>query len=192
VSDWLFKEDNYIPRTDKDNFIDKSIFSILDLLSNIKKGSVNNFTKGIYCINPVLKLSCTLLILISLSIYKGYIYIALVDIFMFFIITQLDRNAVKKILLLSFTIPVFTLVMLIPSMFMGNISSSLRMLLKIFSSLLALNILNYTTRWDDIVKALKVFGIADIFIFIIEITFRYIYILGDFSIEMLYSLKLSL
>ncbi|WP_249175608.1 hypothetical protein [Clostridium tyrobutyricum] len=37
MEDWLFKKDDYIPKGKSDKFIDKSIFSILKVLSHIKR-----------------------------------------------------------------------------------------------------------------------------------------------------------
>ncbi|MBC2582916.1 hypothetical protein [Clostridium sp. DJ247] len=52
--EWLFKQDDYIPKEDKDGFINKSIFSLLSVLSDIKRTS-GSYSCRIHRINPQLK-----------------------------------------------------------------------------------------------------------------------------------------
>ena len=97
----------------------------------------------------------------------------------------------KKILGVSIIIPIFTFIVLLPSIiFMENVNNSLYLILKVFITIVLVNILSYTTKWNDIVKALKVLFVPDLFILIFSITINYIYILGEIALNMLYALKL--
>jgi cobalt/nickel transport system permease protein len=189
MEDWLLKKDEYVPKEDKDKFIDKSIFSILHMLSLIKRNNkVNN--SFMYNLNPMLKLSFTILNILFLSLSKNFTYIMLVDVYFLLILSFLDVQDIKKILILSISIPFFTFIMLIPSILMGNIRNSEMLLLKVAGTIISINVLSYTTKWHDITKALKMFFIPDIFILVFDITLKYIYILGEFSLDMFYALKL--
>jgi len=53
-----------------------------------------------------------------------------------------------------------------------------------------MNLLSHNTKWSDISKSLKLLFIPDIFIWIMEITIKYIVLLGEYSINLLYALKL--
>jgi len=189
MEDWLFKKDEYIPEVDKDRFIDKSIMGILGILSLIKRNNKisNNF---IYKLNPFLKLTFTVLNIILISMSKSFIYVIALDVYMLLFIALLEVEEIKKVLALSLIVPLFTLVMLAPSMLMGNIKNSVLLILKVIGTIISVNILSYTTKWHDITKALKLFFIPDIFILVFDITIKYIYILGEFSLEMLYALRL--
>jgi cobalt/nickel transport system permease protein len=61
---------------------------------------------------------------------------------------------------------------------------------KVFACVLAVNILSASTRWDHIIGALKRFRFPDLFIFVFDITIKYIVMLGEFALQMLYALKL--
>ncbi|MEY8000262.1 energy-coupling factor transporter transmembrane component T [Clostridium sp. Mt-5] len=189
MEDWLLKKDNYVPTEDKDKFIDKSIFSILHLLSLIKRNNRrgNNF---VYNLNPTVKLLFTILNIIFLSLSKSFHYVFLVDVYFLLVLSLLDIREIKKILILSTAVPLFTVVMLIPSIIMGNTRNSILLILKVVGTIISINTLSYTTSWHDIIKALKKFFIPDIFILVFDITLRYIYILGEFALDMFYSLKL--
>ncbi|WP_066874879.1 energy-coupling factor transporter transmembrane component T family protein [Clostridium mediterraneense] len=188
--EWLFKKEVYNPPKDKDGFINKTIMGFMGVLSMIKREK--NYEDGIlYKINPMVKLFSTLLLIIFLSLSRQSVYTYIISAFFLLCLATVQADVVKRILAISVTVPIFTLIILIPSMIMGNIHNSLMMVLKIAITLIAVNLLSNTTKWHDITKAFKIIRVPDIFIFVFDITIKYIYILGEFSLEMLYALKLK-
>ena len=75
-------------------------------------------------------------------------------------------------------------------MFYGNIYNSLLLFQKIITTILLMNLLSHNTKWSEISKSLKLLFIPDIFIWIMDITIKYIVLLGEYSINLLYALKL--
>ncbi|MBC2580776.1 energy-coupling factor transporter transmembrane protein EcfT [Clostridium sp. DJ247] len=189
MEEWLFKKDDYMPKEDKDKFIDKSVMEIIHILSLIKRNE-NTGSTLMYKLNPVVKVLFTILNILFISLSKNFLYVMILYVYLLLILSLIDIRDIKRILSLSLVIPAFTLVMLIPSMFMGNVKNSVLIILKIVGTVLSVNILSYTTKWHDITKALKIFFIPDIFILVFDITIKYIFILGEFSLHMLYALKL--
>lgn len=190
LKDWLLKKDSYIPEDDSDRFIDKSIFSILKVLSLIKRR--DKFKTGfIYRINPAVKLVFMFLNIIFLSNSRNPMYVAVVDIYFLLLLSSLDAGEIKNILVLSFIMPVFTFIMLIPSILMNNVLNSVMLIFKIFGTIMIVNIFSCTTKWSHVTRSLKIFFIPDIFILVFDITLKYIYILGQFALDMFYSLKLK-
>lgn len=80
--------------------------------------------------------------------------------------------------------------MLVPSFIDGNIYNCVLIIMKIVGTIPSVNILSYTTKWDKISKSLKLFFITDLFIWVMEITIKYIVILVEHSLNLLYALKL--
>ena len=185
----MFEKDEYIPKEDKVKFIDKSILAFLNILSVMKrKTSLGN--GYVYSLNPVVKLGFTILIIIFLSLSRNFLFIWTVNVYLFLLLASLNGEKIKDILKVSIIVPIFTLVILIPSILAGNKLNSMMMLSKILGTIIAINMVSYTTRWTHLTKALKLMHIPDIFILVFDITLKYIYILGEFSLEMLYALKL--
>lgn len=191
VKEWLLNKDDYEPIKDKERFLDKSIVGIVTILSNIKRE--NSSSEGfIYKINPLVKLASMILLIVFLSLSRNMFFVYFMLAYSLVYLCLLDANAIKKILAVSLIVPIFTLIMLLPSMFfMGNNESSIMLILKVFITVVLVNTLSYTTKWNDITKALKIFFVPDIFILVFDITIKYIYVLGDFSLKMLYALKLK-
>lgn len=191
LGEWLFKEDDYSPQEDKDKFVDKSIFSILKVLSKIKKEDSKIKAKGFYKLSPILKLSFTIAVIVFVSLSRSKLFLGLVCVFTLLSLLLLKKEDYKRIFLTVTIFSLFTAVMLMPSILMGNLENSVLMIIKVFTTIVLANILSYSTRWNELSKALKLFFIPDIFILVLELTLRYIYILGEAAAEMLQALKLK-
>ncbi len=190
VEEWLLKQEEYIPKDDKSKFIDKSILSIIKLLSKIHRRNTSN-NRILYRLNPSLKVVFTFINLILISLTRSKIYLIAIGIYGLCSLALLDREERRIVIGISLTIPLFTLIMLIPSMIAGNINNSILLLFKVGIDILLVNILSYTTKWHDITKSLKLFFIPDIFIWTMEITIKYVVLLGEYGLNLLYSLKLK-
>lgn len=187
--DWLFRKEEYIVEKDNDSFIDKTILHFMSLLGRIKRDEARE-TGLLYGINPMLKLISTIVLIAFLSLSRVPIYTYLIGAYFLISLATLKGELLKRVVLLSIVVPFLTLIVLIPSMIMGNIENSLMIVLKIAITLIGINILSNTTAWHDITKALKILFVSDIFILVFDITIRYIFLLGEFALEMLYALKL--
>jgi cobalt/nickel transport system permease protein len=190
MTDWLFKEDNYVPPKDKDKFIDKSIFSVLKVLSNIRKENFKGHKNRLGLLNPVVKLLFTVILIIFISVTRDIKFIVIVGIANLILILFMTSKDISKIIYISLIIPFFTLITLLPSIATGNINNNILIIFKVFISVITVNILSFNTRWTELTKALKLFFVPDIFLLVFEITLKYIYILGEISIDMLYALRL--
>ena len=77
---------------------------------------------------------------------------------------------------------VFTFIILFPAVFWGNSYSSIMITSKVFATVTAVNMLSHSTRWNSITGALKRFFVPDIFILVLDITIKYIVMLGNFHL----------
>lgn len=188
IEEWLLVKDEYSPADGNNRFIDKSIFSFLKIISTIRQS--RNKDKLIYKINPTVKVISTILNILLISITRSFTYLLIMDICILIYIFLLDKEDRKKIIEVSFIFPLITLIALLPAMFQGNLNNSMLLFQKIISSILLANILSYSTKWNNISRSLKVLFVPDLFIWIIDITIKYIILLGEYSMNLLYSFKL--
>ena len=84
------------------------------------------------------------------------------------------------------------LIILIPAMFiqLSGIRNELLVVIKVFFSISTLSIFNHTTQWNHITGALRKLHIPGIFIFTLDITLKYIVLLGNLITDLLTSLQL--
>jgi cobalt/nickel transport system permease protein len=190
LEDWLFREDNYVVKEDKDKFINSSIFSVLRILSRIRRDGSEELNYGLYVLDPVVKLFFSIILIVLVSISRNIIYLAAVIAGALVGLLCLKAKHIRRVITLAAISMLFTTIMLLPSIITGNLRNSTMIIIKVIITILIINILSYSTKWDKIARALRLFFVPDIFILVLEITLKYIYILGEAALEMLYALKL--
>ncbi len=188
VPDWLLKNEEYTPLPDKDGFINKTILSLLRLLARVRTQS--GYTVPLFPVNAVLKVACTFLLVLLLSLSRSYTFVFVVVTYLLLTVSMMPAKEMIKVLLVSILMALFTLLVLLPAAFYGNSYSVVMIPVKVLATIMAVNILSHSTRWDAIIGALKRFFLPDLFIFVLDITIKYIVMLGEFTLEMLYALKL--
>ena len=186
--EWLFTEENYVPPRDKDGFIDRSILSLLGVLSRIRTQSVS--IRDVFPVSALLKVVFTFMLVLLVSLSKNYTFILIVGVYMLALLSMMRAEDILRILKISLVMTLFTFVILLPAAWSGNWQSSIMIPSKVFATVTAVNILSHSTKWNAITHALKRFFIPDLFILVLDITIKYIVMLGEFSLNMLYSLKL--
>jgi len=188
MPEWLVEDEDYIPQSDKDTFINKSILSLLSILSRIKTQDSGKPAK--YNVNATFKVAFTFLLIALLSISKSFSFVMVINVYLLVILSTMEAQNIMKILRVSFVMAFFTFIVLLPAAFGGNSFSIVMITSKVFATITAVNILSRSIRWSSITSAFKRFFIPDIFIFVFDITIKYIVMLGDFTLNMLYALKL--
>lgn len=188
IPDWLHKNEEYMPQSDKDAFIDKSILSLLHILSRIKTQDSRKTSK--FKVNAAFKVVFTFLLIVMLSITQSAAFIVTVNVYLLVVLCLMDARDILKILKVSLLMSFFTFVILLPTAIWGDSHSIIMITSKVFATITAVNILSHSTKWNSITGALKIFFVPDIFILVLDITIKYIVMLGNFALNMLYSLKL--
>jgi cobalt/nickel transport system permease protein len=188
MPEWLMKTETYIPSNDRAAFLDRSILSFLRLLSRIRAQS--DYDKDRLFVSPFFKLIFTLMYIVLLSLSQSAAYLYAMLTYIALVLCLMPGREIRKILRGSLTGAVFTALILIPAALGGNFYSISVIPAKVFASVTAVNILSYSTRWDRIIGALKILRFPDIFIFVLDIAIKYIYMLGEFTLGLLCALKL--
>ncbi len=188
MPEWLLKDENYQPLPDRDTFIDKSILSLLRILSRIRAQS--GYTGGKYSVHAPWKVAGTFLLIVLLSLSRNLWFLAAVGAYLLAALSMMPAERILRILKTGLVIAFFSFLVLLPSFFMGNRYSLVIIPLKTLATVTAVGILSHTTGWHCVTGALKSFFIPDIFIFVLDITIKYIVLLGELSLDLFYSLKL--
>lgn len=186
--DWLLTDENYQPETDRDTFINKSILSLLKVISKIRMQDARK--EGKFKVNAAVKAAFTFMLVLLLSFSGNFTFVVVVIVYLLAALSLMSAGDIVRILKVAFGMTLFSFLVLLPAALSGNIYSCVMITSKVFATVTAVNILSYSTKWNEITSALKRFFIPDIFIFVLDITIKYIVMLGDFTLNMLYSLKL--
>lgn len=181
------KETNiYEPEKDSDGFLTKSILKLMSVLGRMR--AVPSYSKGDG--SAALDLVFTVLSITLVSMSKNmmftYFFLAGVLVRMIF----LPDRALKRVVKGAVTAAVFTALILIPAALMGSYHTLPVVTIKVFVSVSLVNLLAATTPFNRITEGLRFFHVPDLFIFTLDITLKYIVMLGDLSVNMLQAVKL--
>lgn len=187
MPEWLQHPESYAPPEDKDSFVNKSILSFIGLIAHIK---AQDCKPDIFKVNAFFRVLFTLMLVVFVSLSKSFAFIYPIIAYLLVLLSCMPGKDIIKILRNGLVVMLFTGVILLPTIFYGNTYSIIIIPIKVLVSLIAVSILSYATRWDHITVALKRFRLPDLFIFVLDITLKYIVMLGEFAVELLYALKL--
>ena len=195
MPEWLLRKDDYeVPKDkkallslNKDVFIDKSILSIIEILSKFRIKSID--MKDKYKLNPLTKLIALITFVLFVSLTKSFTYVLISNVVLLVIINFLSINHIQRVIKVSFGVMLFTLIIFSPSYIFFHNKNAVFVFLKVLSCVIAVNTVSASTSWNGIIRALKAFHISDLFIFVIDIAIKYIIMLGELSLEMLYALR---
>lgn len=188
MPEWLMKSENYEPQSDKDTFVNKSILSLLQVISRIKAQDMGGSTK--HKINVNLNVVLTFVIAVLLSLSRSFLFVVIINVYLLVILSTMKASQIIRILRISIGAAFFTFIVMLPAVFWGNSFSSIMITSKAFATITLVSMLSNSARWGSITSALKRFFIPDIFILVLDIAIKYIVMLGGLMLNMLYALKL--
>ena len=188
IPEWLLHEQNYKPQIDKDTFINKSILGLIGIISRIK--AEGNEGKDLFRMNSAFKVAFTFMLIVLLSLSASFTFVVVAGVYLLAVLSMMEAREIVKIIKISLIMTIFTFVILLPAAIWGNYYSSVMITSKVFVTVMAVNILSHSTKWGDITSGLKRFFVPSLFILVLDITIKYIVLLGEFSLQLLYALKL--
>ena len=184
---WMCESEAYEPNIDKDGFITKSAQAILGVLANLiwNAGKDRRFSAS-----PSLKLCYTFLFILLTACSKNYLFSLIMVAGTILALASYPASAMKQILSGTIGAVLFSIFILLPAVFMGNPQILLTIGTKVFLSVTLIGMLSAGTAWNKLTASLRAFHIPDIFIFTLDITLKYIAVLGEICMEILTSLRL--
>lgn len=184
---WMCESEAYEPNIDKDGFITKSAQAILGVLAKLKwnAGKDRRFSAS-----PSLKLCYTFLFILLTACSKNYLFSLIMVARTILALASYPASAMKQILSGTIGAVLFSIFILLPAVFMGNPQILLTIGTKVFLSVTLIGMLSAGTAWNKLTASLRAFHIPDIFIFTLDITLKYIAVLGEICMEILTSLRL--
>jgi cobalt/nickel transport system permease protein len=186
---WLRAEENYLPQNGGDGFINKTVAAILKLIAALRAQDVIEQT-GRSGADAFWRLILTLVIIVLLSLTREFVFVFIVLTVLLLRLCILPLSDLRKVAAIALIAGCFSFIIMLPSAVYGS-SYSLTMLpAKTVASVLAVGILACTSRWSGIVHALSRVRVPGTLIFIVDITLKYLFLLGEFALESMRALKL--
>lgn len=187
IPDWLKQDENYEPVSGRDRFIDKSIQGLLRVLRRCYAvdGAVRNGWG-----HPLLKLVDALLVcvVVIMATVPQFLYVPLA--WLLVRLAALSGRQSYVILKVAFIAAFINLMVLLPAYFWLGQTRAPLMAIKIFMTVMAMQLFSLTTDWNGVLRAFKWLRVPAGLVFILHITLKYIFVLGRVALSMMYALRL--
>lgn len=189
LPNWMNQSDDYVPPKDGGTFIIRTIKSLGGVMGRIRIQKGHEKEKHL----PALfKLFLLFFLLITLSVSQNMLILMAYGAGVLLYLCTWPAADLWNILKASLAAALLAVVLFLPAMIMNpaGIHNDLVVVAKVFISVAFVTIYNHTTQWNHITKALKKLHIPGIFIFTLDITLKYIVLLGNLITDLLTSLQL--
>lgn len=163
-----------------------SIRSVLGLLSRFRRPRAGAGKGG--RVNARVGLASAVLLILLLSLSRDVLFVAYAGALLLAILSFQRGQVILRILKTGVPIAMFTALLMLPSALWGNPASLTVIPLKVFFSVITLRLLVENEPWESILGAL--FFLPRLFILVLDITTRYLVLLGEHSLALLWALKL--
>ena len=189
LPEWMKATDDYAPPKDGGAFYIKTLKSLGHVMSGLK---VEAGREGKHSIPALLKLAITFILILGLSLSQDRLLIMGFGAVILIALAVRKPEDIWSILKPALFAGILSAVLYVPAVIMEpvRIYNGIRLVIKIILSVVAIGIFNSTTQWNHVTRSLRKIHIPGVVIFSIDITFRFIVLLGKLMEEMLTALQL--
>ncbi|WP_196604406.1 energy-coupling factor transporter transmembrane component T [Pectinatus haikarae] len=183
---WLTQNDNYNPCRDRDHFIDKTLLALtgkLTLLKNQPAMATDSFFSASF------KLICTIVLILLISLSHRLMFPLIVLAVFLTYLACLDSRRISSILKPVSAAMFFSLCIVLPAFISGQ-QNTLMLPLKVFLTTMSAAFLAQRTAFSALTKALGGLHVPGLFIMVLDLTLKYIILLGNTAADLLIALRL--
>jgi len=187
LPEWMTIEE-YIPSSQSNRFHVKTMKAVGRAMSRIK---VQKGHEKRYAMPALLKLCLMIAGILLISVTQSRIIVmAYAAIILGYLCTWPARD-IWNIIKSGIGASLLAFLILLPAMLLNSslISNELFIVVKVFLSIITVSVFNHTTQWNHVTKALRQLHIPAVFVFTIDITLKYIVLLGNMINDLLTSLE---
>lgn len=184
MPEWMKKEDSYDPPSGGSRFLLKTIRSLGGILSRLRTQTGQEKGKRLPALPKFLIL---LALIVSISLVQNRLILLAFAAFFFVLLCILPARTMAGVLKSALFAAALTFVIMLPAIILhpaGRVNN-LIVVGKVFVCVGLVNIFNHTTQWNHITTALRTIHIPGIFVFILDITLKYLVLLGKLIRDLL-------
>ena len=184
VPDWMQTEETYDPPSGGNRFVLKTIRSLGGVLSRLKMQTGHEKGRSIPALFKFLLL---LALIVSISLVQNRLVLLAFAAVFFVVLCFLPPKTLAAVLKSAIVAALFSLLLFLPAILLhpaGRINN-LIVVGKVLVCVGLVNIFNHTTQWNHITGALRTLHIPGIFVFILDITLKYLVLLGGLIRDLL-------
>lgn len=189
IPEWLKQNEQYVPPKSGGTFIRKTLASVGRAMSHLKAQCGHEKGRPLpAAVKLILVVGLILLTSISRNLLVLLALAALVQLYLCLWPARDLWNIIKGALIAA----TFAAIMVLPAMILRpeGAGNNLALVAKVFLCVEFLGIFNHTTSWNHITRALRQLHLPGVAVFTLDITIKYIVLLGQLISDLLTSVGL--
>ncbi len=160
---------------------------MMEMLSHIKMQRGRDDALGV---DASIRLATILLTIVLVVTSKNMMFAYVVGAALLVRLALMPGEQIISVLKPVLGAVLFSALVMLPAVFMGQPSALIRISTKVFISVTLLAVLSRTARWTNIVGALRTFHLPSIFVLTIDTALKFIVLLGEVALEVLDAITL--
>lgn len=137
--------------------------------------------KTLLNVSPVLRVCTAFLCILLCAFSRNAVYTLTVIGIELLRAAFMNNNSLKHIVRNTVTAVIFSVLITLPAVFMGNPGTLLTISMKVMESVLVLSVMNEILSWKEITGAFESLHFPSLFVFVLDLTVRYLVILGSYA-----------
>ena len=188
VPAWLVARERYEAPSDRGRYLEKSVLSILGVLAALRErpGAGKDGER----LSPALKLLSAFLVIVLVSLSRGALFLEAAAAFELGCLCLLRGQTIAHVLRRVLAAGLFALAIFLPAFLLGRDSNLPFLCGKVLLAALAAALFSATTPWSSATAAFSALRAPDIFVMTLDLTVKYISLLGGLLLDTLYAMKL--
>ncbi len=181
---WLRETEEVTPARDSGAFALRTLKSLGGLLSRLR---VQRGSAGRFRLPAVVKLLLVLGLIVTLSLARHPILILAVAALTLGWACLLPARELLSVLRPALGAAALALLLFLPAMLLrpAGVGNNLLVVGKIFLSVTLVNLFNRRTPWNQITGALRKLHVPGVFVFVLDLTLKYVVLLGGLVVDLL-------
>ncbi len=188
LPDWMNVNEEYAPPKDGGAFIIKTINAVGTVLARIK---VQSGHEKKHALPAIVKLIAMLVLVIIVSVSHNRLILFGVFAAVQLYLAMWPARDILSIYRTACFAAFLALIIFLPAIIINpdGRMNNLMVVLKVFVSVETVSIFNHTTQWNHVTEALRKLYLPGIFVFTLDITLKYIVLLGNLIKDILVALS---
>lgn len=180
---WMAQSDTYAPPRDGGAFAMRTLRSVGSALARLQ---IQRGRDGLR-IPPVIKLLLLLLGIVTLSLARNRLLLLAIAALVLGYTCLLPARTVLAVLRPAFGAALLSLVLFLPAMLLRPAGAGNNWIVigKVFLSVTMVSIFNRRTQWNRITGALRKLHVPGVFVFVLDLTLKYVVLLGGLIADLL-------
>ncbi len=183
------KTEDYVPPADGGAFYYRTLKSLGGIMSRLR---LESGREGRFSLPAGVRLLLMIALIILVSVTQNNLVIMAVGAAVLVRLAMMSAEDISAVVKAVLVAVIMAVVIFAPAVIMdpARLWNSLRVVAKILISVTLVGIFNRTTQWNHLTAVLRKAHIPGTVIFIIDITFRYIVLLGNLMQDLLTAVSL--